>query len=71
LVADLKANERCAFDEADLKAMSIDQLSKLSDSLQPVSYLGRGGIRTHREETVPEAPKVVLEKLESKTGEGK
>ncbi len=64
LVAELKANERCAFDEGELQAMSQAQLEKLATSLRPADYSGRGGPRGNaghaEEDQVPEPPKVVL-----------
>lgn len=41
LVGTLKANTACAFTEADLQAMQVDQLEKLQRSLTPASYAGR------------------------------
>jgi hypothetical protein len=44
LVADLVANERCAFDEGDLTAMTMPQLTKLASSLNmPRDYSGAAG----------------------------
>jgi len=62
LVTELLANERCAFGEEELKAMSLTQLGKLADSLRPVSYAGRGGPRGGNKPAVPEAPAVILAK---------
>lgn len=65
LVRELMANERCAFGEEDLRAMTVQQLEKLAASLRPVSYAGRGGPRgnqaQHAEQRdVPPPPKIVL-----------
>lgn len=63
LVDELKANERCAFAEADLQAMSMDQLEKLATSMRPANYAGRGAPRgnaAHEEHQVPEPPKVIM-----------
>lgn len=38
LVATLTANAACAFTEADLRAMSVEQLGKLDRSLRPANY---------------------------------
>lgn len=45
LVARLAANSRCAFDESELMAMSLDQLTKLEASIAPppINYAGRTG----------------------------
>ena len=41
LIAGLVANSRCVFKQEELTQWSIDQLSKLSRSIQPVDYTGR------------------------------
>lgn len=63
LVSKLKANERCAFKEDELKAMSVDVLEKLNDSMSG-DYSGRGFPITHAasEEEALEVPLVVMEK---------
>ena len=38
LVATLTANSACAFNSADLTAMSVEQLEKLDRSLRPANY---------------------------------
>jgi hypothetical protein len=45
IVGRLAANSRCAFERADLEAMTLDQLGKLEASLTPVvaNYAGRNG----------------------------
>lgn len=43
----LVANEACAFDEADLRAMNIDALEKYEKSIRPVDYSGAGGFATN------------------------
>ncbi len=45
LVAELHANERMAFSEDELKAMPLEALRKLADSLRPADYAGRGAGR--------------------------
>lgn len=63
LVNELKANERCAFAEADLLAMSVDQLEKLATSMRPANYAGRGGPRGNagaEAHQTPEPPKVIM-----------
>ncbi len=39
----LLANEKCPFDEDELKAMSVEHLDKLEKSIRSVDYSGRGG----------------------------
>ena len=66
LVGELKANERCAFGEEDLKAMSLDTLRKLASSLKPANYAGRGAPRaniTDGQSKVPAAPAILLAKV--------
>lgn len=62
LVSELKANERCAFDEVELKAMPEAQLEKLATSLRPANYAGRGGVRSNgaQDDRVPQPPAVLL-----------
>lgn len=63
LVGELTANERCAFSNADLNGMPLEQLEKLAASLRPVSYAGRGGPRsnsTSPEREIPAPPAIVL-----------
>lgn len=44
IVGRLAANSRCAFERADLEAMTLDQLAKLEASITPTAnYAGRGG----------------------------
>lgn len=69
LVNGLVANKRCAFSEDELKAMSVEQLEKLDQSLvggQP-DYSGRGfPLETNaddEEEGLPSAPPVVMAKV--------
>lgn len=67
LVAKLKANSRCAFDEAELKAMHIKSLEKLDASLG-ADYSSRGFPVTHKEhseEPLTVEP-VVLKAVEAK-----
>lgn len=62
LVSALVANEQNAFDEADLKAMSVDQLKKLASSLNVRDYSGAAGnFRSNSgdQETVLAMPKPV------------
>ena len=48
LVSDLAANERCAFDQADLEQWDVPRLQKLARSLMPRNYGGQeGGPTTH------------------------
>jgi len=55
----LKQNEKCEWEEADLKAMSLDGLKKLESHLIPANYSGRGGPHTHKKESdVPPMPEV-------------
>lgn len=57
LVQALAANQACAFEQAELEAMSVEQLRKLETSLRPADYSGRGGPRTNRETgEIVEAP---------------
>lgn len=42
LISKLTANTACAFDEASLKAMHVNDLEKLDMSLSPRDYSGRG-----------------------------
>jgi 2'-5' RNA ligase len=48
LVAELLANERCAFGRSDLEAMSLGLLRKFQHSLRPVDYSGRNAPKTNR-----------------------
>lgn len=43
LVAELAANERCAFSKAQLEAMDVDMLTAAKRSLVPANYEGQGG----------------------------
>ena len=43
----LTANEQCAFEESDLKAMSIEALEKYEKSIRPADYSGAGGFATN------------------------
>jgi hypothetical protein len=43
VVAKLKANERNPFDEADMKAMSVEHLEKVEKTIRPADYSGQGG----------------------------
>lgn len=43
----LAANKACAFDEAELRAMSIEALEKYEKSIRPVDYSGNGGFATN------------------------
>lgn len=47
LVAELAANDRCAFNADELKGFSTETLTKLAQSLRPADYSGRGGPRTY------------------------
>lgn len=50
LVARLAANDRCAFDEDELKAMATAQLRKLDQSLVPANFAGRPAARRRQTE---------------------
>lgn len=52
LVTELAANERCPFDEGELKAKTVEELVKLRSMARGESYVGLGGPRTG---TVPDA----------------
>lgn len=68
LVASLAG--RSAFDEEELKAMSVVQLEKLEASLRPASFLGQGTPRAHqRAEGPPEPPVILLAEPQSETRE--
>lgn len=54
LVDRLVANDRCAFDEEDLDAMSMAQLTKLADTVQVRSYAARGGPKRSADNTDPQ-----------------
>ena len=43
----LIANEQCAFEESDLRAMNIEALEKYEKSIRPVDYSGAGGFATN------------------------
>ena len=43
VVARLAANARCAFSQAELTAMTLEQLSKLEASIAPRNYIGQNG----------------------------
>ena len=47
VVDKLTANEQCAFDESDLKAMTIEALEKYEKSIRPADYSGAGGFATN------------------------
>lgn len=48
LVSALTKNERCAFDEAELEEMGLNQLRKLAQTAQVRNYAGRAGPRDSR-----------------------
>lgn len=48
LVAALAANERCPFDEAELKALSTAHLQKLATAYQPADYSLGAGVVANR-----------------------
>lgn len=48
LVASLATNERCPFDEADLKALSTAHLQKLATAYQPADYSLGAGVVANR-----------------------
>jgi len=56
LVSELAANQRCAFQEQDLRAMSTEALRKLRASLTPDDYSGRGLPRPQTSGKLIEAP---------------
>lgn len=65
LLSTLKANQRCAFAEDELKGMSTEQLDKLSRSLSPEDYSGRGGPRANvDDDEIPAPPPVVMAPVE-------
>ena len=43
----LTANEACAFEESDLRAMSVEALEKYEKSIRPADYSGAGGFATN------------------------
>lgn len=47
----LTANESCAFEESDLKAMSVEALEKYEKSIRPADYSGAGGFATNSDAT--------------------
>lgn len=47
LVAELAANDRCAFTADELKGFTTETLTKLARSLRPADYSGRGGPRIY------------------------
>lgn len=54
LVGDLASNERCAFDEDELKQMDVPQLRKFARSLVPASYAGQeGGVAANKRDDRP------------------
>ena len=60
VIARLRQNEKCEWEESDLKAMSLDGLRKLESHLIPADYSGRGGPHTHKrdENGPPPMPEV-------------
>lgn len=48
VIAELVANDRCAFSADELKGMTTATLEKLAQSLRPADYSGRGMPRTHQ-----------------------
>lgn len=48
LIAALAVNERCPFDEGELKALPTAHLHKLAGAYQPADYSGRAGVVANR-----------------------
>jgi hypothetical protein len=53
LVAELSANERVPYEEAELKGKSLVELQKLQAMSRGVSYMGRGGPRASNSPATP------------------
>jgi hypothetical protein len=71
LITDLAANSRCAFEETELKEMSINALEKLSRSLVGEDYSGMGGPRTNsyqqnNDDVIPDPPSLFATNKEAK-----
>ena len=68
LAAALAANARCRLSHAELGGLSTEVLQKLSDTLAPEDYSGRGGPRAGfaDDDTIPPAPSVVLARGEAR-----
>ena len=68
LAAALAANARCRLSHAELGGLSTEVLQKLSDTLAPEDYSGRGGPRAGfaGDDTIPPAPSVVLARGEAR-----
>lgn len=71
LIKDLSANNRCAFEENELKEMSINALEKLSRSLVGDDYSGLGGPRTNsyqqdNDDVIPDPPSLFATNKEAK-----
>lgn len=49
LIADLVANERCAFSADELRALPSATLEKLAQTMRPADYSGRGGPRANQQ----------------------
>ena len=66
VVNKLKANEKCPFSEDDMKAMSVDHLEKLEQSIRPVDYSGAGGFASNSaaidENVTPLVPRGALQR---------
>lgn len=68
----LKQHEKCEWEEADLKAMSLDGLKRLESHLLPADYSGRGGPQANRsgqEEGPPPMPELFPKNNENQAQE--
>lgn len=70
VVEKLKANESCAFDDSDLKSMSIESLEKYEASIRPQDYSGAGGFATNSDavdtNVTPLVPNSVMSRINAK-----
>lgn len=66
----LTVNESCAFDESDLKSMSIEALEKYEKSIRPQDYSGAGGFATNSDavdtNVTPLVPNSVMSRVKAK-----
>lgn len=65
LIQRMASNERCAFNEEELKGMATNQLEKLNRSMQVEDYSGMGGPSVNDyyqadNDTIPDAPSIVM-----------
>lgn len=66
----LTANEACAFDESDLKSMSIEAMEKYEKSIRPADYSGAGGFATNSDavdtNVTPLVPNSMMSRVKAK-----